>query len=121
MEKGKRYFQGRIWVDDRDFQIVKTSGKNVPDIRKGSGENLFPAFTTYREQIDGRYWFPTYTKADDILHFGVKFGGDVHIRIIVKYSDYKRFGTKTRVTYEGQEIPKGEQEKKDQQQQQPPK
>lgn len=114
IEKNRRYFQGRIWVDDQDFQIVKTSGKNVPDIRKGSGENLFPAFTTYREQIDGRYWFPTYTKADDILHFGLKFGGDVHIRIVVKYTDYKRFGTRTRITYEGQELPKGEQEKKDQ-------
>src|SRR5438045_4292894 len=61
----KRYFQGRIWVDDRDFQIVKTFGKTVPDIRKKRGqENLFPKFTTWREQIDGKYWFPTYTKAD---------------------------------------------------------
>ncbi len=66
----KRYFQGRIWVDDKDFQIVKTSGKTVPDIRKKKGqENLFPKFTTWREQIDGKYWFPTFTKADDILHF----------------------------------------------------
>jgi hypothetical protein len=108
----KRYFQGRVWVDDRDFQIVKTYGKTVPDIRKkkGKDENLFPSFTTWREQIDGRYWFPTYTKADDELHFSV---GDVHIREIVKYQDYKRFGSKTRITYEGKELPPGE---KDQQQ-----
>src|SRR5437016_8670682 len=33
----KRYFQGRIWVDDRDFQIVKTVGKTVPDIRTKNG------------------------------------------------------------------------------------
>ena len=33
MEKGQRYFQGRIWVEDRDFQIVKNTGKSVPDIR----------------------------------------------------------------------------------------
>src|ERR1700730_11067039 len=46
----KRYFQGRIWVDDHDFQIVKTYGKTVPDIRKKRGqENLFPKFTTWRE------------------------------------------------------------------------
>ncbi len=32
IEKNKRYFQGRIWVDDTDFQIVKTYGKNVPDL-----------------------------------------------------------------------------------------
>ena len=52
LEKGQRYFQGRIWVDDRDIQIVKTYGKAVPDIRKGNNENLFPRFETYREQID---------------------------------------------------------------------
>ncbi len=53
IEKGKRYFQGRIWVDDHDFQIVKTNGKTVPDIRKKKDqENLFPSFTTWREQID---------------------------------------------------------------------
>ena len=101
----KRYFQGRIWVDDRDFQIVKTFGKTVPDIRKKRGqENLFPKFTTWREQVDGKYWFPTYTKADDILHFST---GDVHIREIVKYSDYKRFGSKSKITFEGQEVQKG--------------
>ncbi len=100
----KRYFQGRIWVDDRDFQIVKTYGKTVPDIRKKRGqENLFPKFTTWREQIDGKYWFPTYTKADDTLHFS---SGDVHIREIVKYSDYKRFGSNVKITYEGQEVQK---------------
>ncbi|HYL13993.1 MAG TPA: hypothetical protein VEV41_13210 [Terriglobales bacterium] len=103
IEGKKRYFQGRIWVDDHDFQIVKTYGKTVPDIRKKKGqENLFPKFTTWREQIDGTYWFPTYTKADDTLHFST---GDVRIREIVKYSNYKRFGSKTRITYEGQELP----------------
>ena len=107
IEKNKRYFQGRIWVDDRDFQIVKTHGKTVPDIRPGKkgDENLFPAFTTWREQIDGRYWFPTYTKADDFLHFST---GDIHIREIVKYINYKRFGANVKITYEGQELPKGQ-------------
>ncbi len=115
IEKNRRYFEGRIWVDDLDFQIVKTSGKNVPDYRKGQ-ENLFPKFVTYREQIDGRYWFPTYTRADDTLHFK---NGDVRIRIIVKYTGYKRFGTKTRVTYEGQEVQKAEPDKKDPKQEPP--
>src|SRR6266436_42740 len=99
----KRYFQGRIWVDDHDFQIVKTYGKTVPDIRKKkSNENLFPKFTTWREQIDGKYWFPTYTKADDTLHFSNQ---DVHIREIVKYTNYQRFRSKVKVTYEGKEVP----------------
>ena len=103
IEKNKRYFQGRVWVDDHDFQIVKTYGKTVPDIRSKKGENLFPKFTTWREQIDGRYWFPTYTRADDVLHFSMQ---EVHIREIVKYANYKRFGSNVKITYEGKEIPK---------------
>ena len=103
----KRYFQGRIWVDDHDFQIVKTFGKTVPDIRKKKGEeNLFPKFTTWREQIDGKYWFPTYTRAEDTLKFSM---GDVKIREIVKYTNYKRFGSKVRITYEGSEVQKANQ------------
>jgi len=103
IDKGQRYFEGRIWVDDHDFQIVKTYGKNVPDLgkpKKGD-ENLFPRFTTWREQIDGRYWFPTYTKVDDNLHFVM---GDVHIRQVVKYENYRRFGSNTKIIFEGQEI-----------------
>jgi hypothetical protein len=106
IDKGQRYFEGRIWVDDRDFQIVKTYGKNVPDLvkpKKGE-ENLFPRFTTWREQIDGTYWFPTYTKVDDNLHFSM---GDVHIRQVVKYENYRRFGSKTKIIYEGQEVKGG--------------
>ena len=108
IEEKKRYFQGRVWVDDHDFQIVKTYGKTVPDIRKkhGDEENLFPKFTTWRQQIDGQYWFPVYTKADDELHFKM---GDVHIREIVKYEDYKRFGSNVKILYQGKEIPKGDQ------------
>jgi hypothetical protein len=101
MEKNQRYFQGRIWVDNQDFQIVKTKGKNVPDIVTKSNENLFPPFTTWREQIDGKYWFPTYTYTDDTLHFKEQ---DVHIRQIVKYTNYKRFGSSVKITYEGQDI-----------------
>ena len=103
----KRYFQGRIWVDDHDFQIVKTYGQAVPEIRdtkkKGKEEHLYPKFTTWREQIDNQYWFPTYTRADDTLHFNT---GDIHIREIVKYEDYKRFGSSVKILYQGQEVPK---------------
>jgi len=116
----KRYFQGRIWVDDHDFQIVKTYGQAVPEIRdtkkKGNKEeHLYPKFTTWREQIDGKYWFPTYTRADDTLHFNLN---DVHIREIVKYEDYKRFGANVKILYQGKEIPKAEQ--KDQKDQKKP-
>ena len=102
VEKDKRYFQGRIWVDNQDLQIVKTCGKSVPDIRKKNNENLTPKFVTYREQIDGQYWFPTYTRADDILHFT---GNDVHIREIIKYTNYKRFGSKTKIIFKGEAPP----------------
>jgi hypothetical protein len=102
----KRYFQGRIWVDDHDFQIVETYGKTVPDIRKKKGqENLFPKFTTWREQIDGQYWFPTYTRAEDTLQFST---GDIRIREIIKYTNYRRFGSKSRITYDGKEVQKSE-------------
>jgi len=116
----KRYFEGRIWVDDHDFQIVKTKGRTVPQIRSKKEENLFPAFTTWREQIDGQYWFPTYTRADDTLHFKDQ---DVHIREIIRYENYKRFGSKVRITYEGQELPKAPAQDKGGQSggQQPPK
>jgi len=117
IEGKKRYFQGRIWVDDRDFQIVKTYGKTVPDIHKKKGqENLFPKFTTWREQIDGRYWFPTYTKADDTLHFS---SGDVRILEKVKYENYKRFGSNVKITYEGQDVQKGQEKTGGEQQPQP--
>jgi hypothetical protein len=102
IDKNHRRFQGRIWVDNHDFQIVKTYGKSVPDIHSGSSENLFPRFTTYREQIDNVYWFPTYTKADDVLHFKT---GDVPIRVVIKYTNYKRFGSATKILYNGKQLP----------------
>lgn len=87
LEKGKRYFEGQIWVDQRDLQIVKTYGKGVGQLRKNE-DNQFPRFETYRDQIDGKYWFPVYTRADDVLHFQ---SGDQRIRMIIKYEDYKQF------------------------------
>jgi hypothetical protein len=105
--KNHRYLQGRIWVDQRDLQIVVLNAKNVPDdLRKGH-EDLSLPFTTYREQVDGQYWFPTYSKADGILHFSGGngyLGEDVHLRQLVRYSNYKRFGSSIKITFEGQDI-----------------
>ena len=94
IEKNQRYFQGRIWVEDKDFEIVKTDGKAVPDIGKGSNQNVFPRFETYRENIEGHYWFPTYTHADDFLKFST---GEVHVRMTIRYTDYKRFRVTSRI------------------------
>jgi hypothetical protein len=107
MVKGKRYFQGKVWVDQQDFQIVLVNGKSVPDDKRKGHEDLSPPFTTYYEQIDGKYWFPTYTKAEGNLHFAAadySAGQDVHLRTIVKYSDYKRFRSNSRIIYNGEEI-----------------
>ena len=94
LEKNQRYFQGRIWVDDADLEIVKTDGKAVPDIKKHGQENVFPRFETFRENIEGHYWFPTYTRADDMLQFST---GAVHIRMTVRYANYKRFGVTIKI------------------------
>jgi hypothetical protein len=88
-KKERRLFEGNVWVDTRDLVIVKTCGKRVPDQRDKQQENLSPRFVVYREQIDGQYWFPTYARADDILHFKT---GAIHIREIIKYTNYKRAG-----------------------------
>jgi len=94
IEKNQRYFQGRVWVDDKDFEIVKSDGKAVPDIHKRSEEHLYPRFETFRENIEGDYWFPTYTRSNDILHFS---SGDVPIRMTVRYENYKRFGVTVKI------------------------
>ncbi len=105
IKKGQQYFQGTVWVDDRDLQIVKSQGKNVPELKTRKGENLFPRFTTYREQIDGKFWFPTFTLADDTLYFS---GGPVHIKQIIKYTDYKQFKASSTVRMVG-ELPRDKQ------------
>ena len=87
----ERLFSGRIWVDDRDLQIVKTKGKGVPETKK----NKFPTVETYREQIDGKYWFPTYSYADEELVFDS--GDSLHIRMKVTYSDFEIARAKVRI------------------------
>jgi hypothetical protein len=99
LEKGKRYFEGEIWVDDRDLQIVKTYGKGVGLLKRGD-DNQYPRFETYREQIDGKYWFPTYTRADDTLHFK---NMNQRLRMTVKYEDYKQFKGSSTITF-GEEV-----------------
>lgn len=93
-KKEDRLFSGRIWVDDQDLQIVKTKGKGVPETK----QNKFPTVETYREHIDGRYWFPTYSYADEELIFDN--GGSIHVRMKVRYTDF----TPTRATLKVTEI-----------------
>ena len=88
-EKNKRYFQGRVWVDNRDFEVVKLCGKTVPEqVRRKKKQpiEVRPTFAGYRQLVDG-YWFPAYARVDDTLHFGVQ---SVHLREVVKFKDYKK-------------------------------
>jgi hypothetical protein len=113
IEKKKRYFSGRVWVDATDLQIVVTSGRMVPDDTKKGQEDLHPPFMTWRGQIDGHYWFPIYTKGEGLLHFAGGYGvmaNDVHLRETIKYSDYKQFGSKVRILYNDEEIPDNQQQ-----------
>ena len=107
IEKKKRYLLGRIWVDSTDLQIVVTNGRMVPDDTRKGSEDLHPPFMTWRQQVDGHYWFPVYTKGEGELHFSGGNGymaQDVHMRDTIKYSDYKRFGSTTKIIYDGQDI-----------------
>ncbi len=104
LEPGQRYFTGEVWVDDRDLQIVKSYGRGLGSTSR-KGDNQFPKFETYREQIDGKYWFPTYTVANDTLHFQA---GDQRIRQTIRYEDYKQFKSDVKITFgdEAKEDPK---------------
>lgn len=94
LEKGQRYFRGRVWVDDKDLQIVKTAGTSTGLLKKKE-DQAFPRFENYRENVEGHYWFPAYTRADDVLHF--KDGTEVHVRIAVHYTNYKRFSSTIKI------------------------
>jgi TonB family protein len=96
----ERLFSGRVWVDDQDLQIVKTKGKGVPETK----QNKFPTVETYREQIDGRYWFPTYSYADEELVF--ENGSSLHVRLKVRYMDFTPARATLKVTEIGEnEVP----------------
>ncbi len=94
--KGKRYFEGQVWVDKLGLQIVKTYGKGVGLLKGSNKDERFPRFETYRDQIDGSYWFPVYTFADDTLNFP---SGPQRIRMIIKYDNYKRFEGQSTITF----------------------
>ncbi len=93
---GQRLFDGNLWVDKKDYSVVRAEGQAVPQIVTTKTENLFPHFTTIRRRIDGQYRFPVTTYADDTLYFR---GGPQRIRLIVRYSDYKKFGSESTITF----------------------
>jgi len=92
----QRLFDGMLWVKKDDYSVVKSAGQAVPQIRSTKQENLFPRFTTIRHLVNG-FWFPTLTYADDTLYFRTVAQRE---RLTIHYSDYKKFGTETSISFE---------------------
>jgi hypothetical protein len=86
--EGQRFFEGMLWVDKRDYNIVRLQGQAVPQLYSRGQENLFPHFTTIRKPVDGKHWFATLTYADDTLQFR---SGPLREKLTIAYSNYKRF------------------------------
>ena len=95
---GQRFFEGTLWVRESDFSVVRSDGQAVPAIETLTKQNLFPHFTTLRKRIDDKWSFPAETYADDTLYFRER---PQRIRIVVRYSNYRRFGSDSTVTFEG--------------------
>jgi hypothetical protein len=90
--EGQRLFDGLVWIDKKEYNIVRMEGQAVPQIVTTKSENLFPRFTTVRKPVDGKHWFPVYTYADDALPFR---SGPQRIRLRITYTNYKRFGAES--------------------------
>ncbi len=94
---GQRLFDGLLWISKEDYSIVRGEGQAVPQVHTLKNENLFPHFTTVRRKVDGGFWFPITTYADDTLYFRT---GPQRIRLVIRYSDYKKFGADSKITFE---------------------
>lgn len=99
---GQRFFEGLLWVRQTDLSVIKSAGQAVPQIETLREQNLTPHFTTLRKLVDGKWYFPTQTYADDILYFR---DWPQRIRIEIRYLNYKRFGAESTVTFGGEEPP----------------
>lgn len=94
--QGQRLFDGLLWIDERDFSIIRSEGQAVPQIRTTKTENLFPHFTTIRTKIEGGLWFPVTTYGDDTLYFR---SGPQRVRLVIRYSQYQKFGADSKITF----------------------
>jgi len=88
LERAQALFQGVVWVDKQYLEVVKTYGKWVTDLGDERAPELpFTNFETYRENVEGKYWFPNYARADEYLHS--KNSGDIPVRLVIKWTDFK--------------------------------
>jgi hypothetical protein len=86
LERRERQFEGVVWVDDRDFVIVKTYGKWVAEVIPDAQEMPFQMFETYREIVGEKCWFPTYMRAEDVVK---SQAGEARVRLTIRYTDYQ--------------------------------
>ena len=81
------YLDGIVWVDTQYLEVVKTYGKWVNELGDVKFAQMpFTTFETYRENVDGKYWFPNYERSDETVH--VK-EGDFPVRLVIKWTDFK--------------------------------
>ena len=82
-------FDGIIWVDQKYLEVVKTYGKWITDLGPMRSGNLpFNMYETYRENVEGKYWFPNYSRSEDMYKLQ---GHEVPVRVTIKWSDFKVF------------------------------
>ena len=94
---GQRLFDGMLWVSKKDYSVIRSEGQAVPEIHTLKTENLFPHFTTLRQKVEGDFWFPVMTYADDTLNFR---GGGQRIRLTIRYTEYHRFEADSKITFD---------------------
>ncbi|MGA8026941.1 MAG: hypothetical protein WB992_07325 [Bryobacteraceae bacterium] len=99
----QRFFEGTLWVRESDLTVIRSEGQAVPQIETLREQNLFPHFTTIRRAVDGKWFFPVETYADDTLFFR---DWPQRIRIIIRYMNYKRFGAESSITFGDETEPK---------------
>ena len=82
-------FDGIVWVDQKYLEVVKTYGKWVTDLGPIHPPTLpFEMFETYRENVQGKYWFPDYSRADGTYKMKDR---ELPIRVTIKWTDFKPF------------------------------
>ncbi len=86
LERAHKYFEGAIWVEDRDFAIVKTYGRWVSEVESKSEVEPFVFFECYRENVAGKFWFPSFIRSEENLKSD---GGPARIRLTIRFTNYK--------------------------------
>ena len=95
--QNQRFFEGLIWASKKDYSIVRTEGRAVPQIYSTKQENLFPSFTTIRKPVEGNFWFPAMTYSDDTLYFRT---GPQRMKLTIRYTNYQKFGSSSSIVFD---------------------